>query len=179
LRRLGVRVPAKDVDAYLHLWNVIGHLMGVRDELLVRDVGDATALVDAIRRRQFKASPEGQDMTHALLNLLDEMTPFHQFDDTIPPLIRHLIGDETSDLLLVPQSNLVDDLGRLTRLTNWFFVHTFGRSERDSPRYQRVSRMVRPFGHDLLHGMFRLQRGGERAPFDIPNHLARSWELSA
>ena len=53
LRRLGVRVPAKDVDAYLHLWNVIGHLMGVRDELLVRGVDDATALVDAIRRRNF------------------------------------------------------------------------------------------------------------------------------
>jgi len=179
MRRLGVRVPAKDADAYLHLWNVIGHLLGVRDELLVRGISDAAALVDAIRRRQFRASPEGQDMTDALLNLLDEMTPFHRFDDTIPPLIRHLIGDETSDLLLVPKSDLVDDLGRLQRIAKWFFVHVFGRSERDSPRYQLVSRMVRPFGHDLLHGLFRLERGGERAPFDIPKHLARSWELSA
>jgi ER-bound oxygenase mpaB/B'/Rubber oxygenase, catalytic domain len=179
LRRLGVRVPAKDADAYLHLWNVIGHLLGVRDELLVRGISDATALVDAIRRRQFKASPEGQHMTDALLNLLDEMTPFHRFDDTIPPLIRHLIGDETSDLLLVPKSDLVDDLGRLQRIAKWFFVHVFGRTERDSPRYQLVSRMVRPFGHDLLHGLFRLERGGERAPFDIPERLARSWELSA
>jgi len=179
MRRLGVRVPAKDADAYLHLWNVIGHLLGVRDELLVRGISDAAALVDAIRRRQFRASPEGQDMTDALLNLLDEMTPFHRFDDTIPPLIRHLIGDETSDLLLVPKSDLVDDLGRLQRIAKWFFVHVFGRSERDSPRYRLVSRMVRPFGHDLLHGLFRLERGGERAPFDIPKHLARSWELSA
>jgi len=44
LRRLGVRVGAKDVDAYLHLWNVIGHLLGVRDELLVSDAADAAAL---------------------------------------------------------------------------------------------------------------------------------------
>ena len=35
MRRLGVHLPAKDVHAYLHLWNVIGHLLGVRDELLV------------------------------------------------------------------------------------------------------------------------------------------------
>ena len=55
IRRLGVRVSAKDIDAYLHLWNVIGHLLGVRDELLVRDVADAAALVDAIGRRQFAA----------------------------------------------------------------------------------------------------------------------------
>ncbi len=108
-----MRVSAEDADAYLHMWNVIGHLLGVRDELLVRGIGDATALVDAIRRRQFEASPEGQDMTDALLNLLDEMTPLHRFDDTVPPLIRHLIGEKTSDLLFVPKSDLVDDLGRL------------------------------------------------------------------
>ena len=179
LRRLGVHVPAKDADAYLHLWNVIGHLLGVRDELFVRGIGDATALVGAIRRRQFRASPEGQEMTGALLGLLDEMTVFHSFDDTIPPLVRHLIGDETADLLGVPLSRLTDDLGRLTRVSNWFFVHIFGRTERDSPHYQRVSRLIRPFANDLFHGLFRLERGGQRAPFDIPDHLARSWELSA
>jgi hypothetical protein len=179
LRRLGVHLPAKDVDAYLHLWNVVGHLLGVHDKLLADDIGDATALVDAIRRRQFKASPEGQDMTNALLKLLDDMTPFHRFDETIPPLIRHLIGEETADLLLVPKSDLVDDLGRLEHLSNWVYVRIFGRTERDSPRYQRVSRLIRPFGYDLLHGLFRLERGGQRAPFDVPQHLARSWELSA
>jgi ER-bound oxygenase mpaB/B'/Rubber oxygenase, catalytic domain len=179
MRRLGVHVPAKDVDAYLHLWNVIGHLLGVRDELLVRDITDATALVDTIRRRQFKASPEGQDMTDALLRLLDELTPVHRFDDTVPPLIRHLIGDETADLLQVPQSDLADEIARFERVAKWFFVHVFGRSERDSPRYQMVSRLARPFGRDLLRGLFTLERGGERAPFAIPDHLARSWELSA
>ena len=179
LRRLGVRVPAKDVDAYLHLWNVIGHLLGVRDELLVRDVADAAALVDTIRRRQFKASPEGQELTGALLNLLDEQTPFHRFDDTIPPLIRHLIGDETADLLRVPKSDLADDLGWLARIANWFFVHVLGRIERDLPRYQLMSRMAPAFGRDLLDALFKLERGGERAPFDIPDHLARNWDLLA
>jgi hypothetical protein len=179
MRRLGVHVSAKDVDAYLHLWNVIGHLMGVRDELLVRDISDATALVDVIRRRQFQASPEGQDMTDALLNLLDEMTPLHRFDDTIPPLIRHLIGDDTADLLRVPKSDLADDLGGTARIAKWFFVHVLGRVERELPRYQLMSSMARPFGRELVRGIFALERGGERTPFDIPDHLARSWELSA
>jgi hypothetical protein len=179
IHRRGVRVPARDVDAYLHLWNVIGHLLGVRDELLVRDVADAAALVDTIRRRQFKASPEGQELTGALLNLLDEQTPFHRFDDTIPPLIRHLIGDETADLLRVPKSDLADDLGWLARIANWFFVHVLGRIERDLPRYQLMSRMAPAFGRDLLDALFKLERGGERAPFDIPDHLARNWDLLA
>lgn len=179
LPRLGVRLPAKDVDAYLHTWNVIGHLLGVCDTMMVRDVTDAAALVDAIRRRQFRASPEGQEMAAALLELLDELTPFHQFDDTIPPLIRHLIGDEAADMLLVPKSDLVDDLGRLASVSKWVYAHIFGQSERNLPRYQVMSQLAYPFGRNLLHGIFRLERGGERARFEMPDHLARNWELSS
>jgi hypothetical protein len=179
MRRLGVRVPAEDVEAYLHLWNVIGHLLGVRDELLVHDIADATALVDTIRRRQFEASPEGQEMTRALLGLMDELTPVRRLDGTIPPLIRHLIGDETADLLLIPKSDLADHLGPLARIANWFFVHVLGQIERDLPRYQLASRMAAPFGRDLLDTGLKLERGGDRAPFDIPDHLARNWDLLA
>jgi hypothetical protein len=175
MRRLGVRVPAKDIDAYLHLWNVIGHLLGVQDELLVQNLTEATALVDTIRRRQFEESTQGQELTAALLVLLDQMTPFHRFDDTIPPLIRHLIGNKTADLLRVPPSDLVDDLGRAARIADWLIVHVFGRSE----RYHLMARLVRPFARDLLHGLFRLERGGDRAAFAMPDHLARGWELSA
>jgi ER-bound oxygenase mpaB/B'/Rubber oxygenase, catalytic domain len=177
MRRLGVRVPAKDVDAYLHLWNVIGHLLGLRDELLVRDVADATALVDTIRRRQFEASPEGQEMTRALLGLMDELTPVRRLDGTIPPLIRHLIGDQTADLLLVPKSDLADHPGPLTRAATWFFVHVLGQVERDLPRYQLASRMAAPFGRELLDAGIKLKRGGERAPFYIPDRLARNWDM--
>ncbi|HZC94051.1 MAG TPA: oxygenase MpaB family protein [Mycobacterium sp.] len=179
MRRLGAHIPAQDADAYVHLWNVIGHLLGVRDELLVHDITDATALVDAIRRRQFMASPEGQDMTDALLQLLNELTPVHRFDDIIPPLIRHLIGDETADLLHVPQSDLADEIARFDRVAKRLYVDLFGQSERDSVRYQMVSRLARPFGRDLLRALFMMERGGDRAAFAIPDHLARRWELSA
>ena len=176
---LGTPVPAEDKDAYLHLWNVIGHQLGVCDELLVFDVAEANALIDLIRRRQFKASPEGQHMTRALLVLLDQLTPLREFDKTIPPLIRHLIGDKTADLLLVPQSDLGGEVRRLQRITNWVYVRVFGRPDKhDSGRYKFVSDIVRPFAGELLHGMFDLERGGERAPFALPAHLARSWELS-
>jgi hypothetical protein len=116
-------------------------------------------------------------MTAALLILLDQMTPLQRFDDTIPPLVRHLIGDKTADMLNVPKSRLGGDIGRLTRVTSWLFVHAFGRTNGDSARYELVSELARPFGHELMDGLFKLERGGARAPFDIPDHLARSWDL--
>jgi hypothetical protein len=42
-----------------------------------------------------------------------------------------------------------------------------------------ISRMAHSFGRHLVRGLFELERGGERAPFNIPDHLARGWELSA
>lgn len=179
MKNLGTPVPADDREAYLHLWNVIGHQLGVCDELLVFDVAKANALIDLIRIRQFKASPEGQHMTRALLLLLDQLTPLHQFDKTIPPLIRHLIGDKTADLLLVPQSDLGDDIKRVQRITNWFYDCVVGRpGKHDSGRYDFVSAIVRPFMRELLSGIYDLERGGDRAPFALPTHLARKWEIS-
>jgi hypothetical protein len=178
MRRLGVLVSDEDAEAYLHLWNVIGHLLGLDDDLHVRGIDDAVALVETIRRRQFRASPEGVEMTAALMELLDEMTPGRDFDKSIPPLIRHLAGDKIADMLAVPPSSFTDDLGRLSRVANWFWVRIFGRTLRNSPRYQLVSDLVRPFGRELMQGLFTLQRGGQRAQFDIPDHLASKWELS-
>jgi hypothetical protein len=178
MRQLGVDVSTDDKEAYLHLWNVIAHLLGVDDDMRVSGIDDATALVETIRRRQFRASPDGRQMAAALMELLDELTPGHQFDKSIPPLIRHLAGDEIADMLAVPPSRFTDDLGRLTRVANWFWVRAFGKTLRNSPRYQLVSDLARPFGRELMQGLFKLERGGERAPFDIPDHLASRWEVS-
>ena len=65
------------------------------------------------------------------------------------------------------------------RIAQWFSVHVLGRIERDLPCYQRMSRLAPFLGRDLLGALFKLERGGERAPFDIPDHLARSWALPA
>jgi ER-bound oxygenase mpaB/B'/Rubber oxygenase, catalytic domain len=178
MRGLGVRLSRTEIDAYLHLWNVIGHLMGVHDEMRPHDAADANTLLDTIKRRRFMASPEGQHMTRALLVLLDQLTPTQLFDETIPPLIRHLIGDQTADLLLVPHSAHQDELKRLERAANWFSIHVLRRFERSLPRFQLVSRLAPDFGRELLAGLLAIERGGQRAPFDMPDHLARSWEIS-
>jgi hypothetical protein len=81
-------------------------------------------------------------------------------------------------MLDVPRSKYTKDLGRLTQLVNWFFVLIFGRAFWNSPRYQLVSVLARPFGRELMQALFHYQRGGVRAAFDIPDHLASKWELS-
>jgi hypothetical protein len=178
MRGLDVHLKGEEIDAYLYLWNVIGHMMGVCDEMRPHDADDANALLDIIKQRQFKASPEGQHMTRALLVLLDQLTPTRLFDETIPPLIRHLIGDKTADLLLVPRWDHRGELKQLARVANWFSTHVLRQVDRNLPRYDFVSDMAQDFGRDVLAGLLAVERGGQRAPFDMPVHLARSWEIS-
>lgn len=178
LPKLGVHVPPADAEAYLHLWSVIAHLMGLRDEMRVHDLTDAGDLVEAIKRRHFRASPAGREMTAALLALLDELTPTHEFDATIPPLVRYLVGNGTADLLDVPPSGLVDDARRLGGLASLLYRVVVGDTDHHSLRYDLVTDIVRPFGKELMRGLFALERGGDRARFDIPDHLAAGWGLS-
>ncbi|WP_068179491.1 oxygenase MpaB family protein [Mycobacterium sp. UM_CSW] len=178
MSRLGVNLEDDEIDAYLHLWNVIGHLMGVVDKLRPHDAADANALLDAIKRRRFMASLEGQHMTRALLALLDQLTPTKVFDQTIPPLVRRLIGDATADLLLIPRQHLRGELEQLARIADWFSTHVLSLVGRDlPPRYHFVSKWAPDFGRELLESAFEFERGGVRASFDMPDHLARKWEI--
>ena len=124
--------------------------------------------------------PKGRSMTGALLDLLDELTP-------VAPVRRHGPAvDPPSDRRRYRRPAARAEVGSRRRPRAGSRASPSGSSCTSSagssvtlPRYQLVSRMVRPFGRDLLTRVFRLERGGERAPFDIPDHLARSWELSA
>jgi hypothetical protein len=55
-----VSLSAADEEAYLHVWNVIGYLLGVDERLLAHDMIQARELRARIERRQFAASPEGR-----------------------------------------------------------------------------------------------------------------------
>src|SRR5262245_34180104 len=71
LDKLKVRVEPDEAEAYLHAWNVVGHLMGIRDELLPENLAQAGELTVVIARRQQQASEAGQEMTRALVNMLE------------------------------------------------------------------------------------------------------------
>lgn len=178
LPRLGIDVTDADAEAYFHMWNVVGHQLGISDRLRVNDRADATGLVNLIRDRHFAWSPEGVEMTDALLKLLYAMTPFEHFDHYVPEVIRHLVGDHVADLVGVPQKPIAKE-GWAERLGLLGVEKIFDRFEDEAERVTLLRHLAEPFGKYVLRGMFSIERGGERAPFNIPDTLARSWDLVA
>jgi hypothetical protein len=80
LQQLGTSVSDDEADAYLHAWNVVGHVLGLDHRLLAQDVGHATSLWAAITRRQWAQSQENREMTRALVDAIEHRTPGTVFD---------------------------------------------------------------------------------------------------
>jgi hypothetical protein len=118
LRRLEVAVSYSDQQAFMHLWNVIGHLLGVERVLLPDDGKQAIALEKAITEHQFRASAEGQALTKSLTDYFTGLklpAPFGS-NDTVQ-LMRFLLGNEAADMLALPAGDAPQAVINLLKLS--------------------------------------------------------------
>lgn len=75
MERLEVHISDAEREAYVHAWSVIGHVMGVKDEYLVHSYAEAQRVFELIKARRKGASPEGQALTAALLDWMQDEMP--------------------------------------------------------------------------------------------------------
>jgi hypothetical protein len=75
LEKMGVVLDAKDRDAYVHLWNVIGHVMGVQRELMPEGYAESASLFHALKQRVAGPSDEGKALMGAMLGWINLLVP--------------------------------------------------------------------------------------------------------
>jgi mpaB/rubber oxygenase-like protein len=172
LRSLGVPITPEEADAYLHVWNVVGAMLGVREELIAHDVSDAEALTRRIRERQWGPSPEGVEMTRALVEMLDESRPGRFIPGFSGTMIRRFIGDELADHLEVPRPSRAR--GFIRRASLVAIAAGFAQ------QHSRVVReMAGPVSRALLRTYTKVDRGGVRPAFAIPTQLEATWKVAS
>jgi hypothetical protein len=170
LEKLGCTLSPQEQEAYLHCWKVVVHVMGLEDALQPVDMEECKALSDAIRRRHFRASPEGQEMTRALLQTAAHVTPGNLFDGMAASLIRHILDDEVADLLAVPPADWTRHLIGPLRMVGAL-------ADELGDRSPAVAKLAEVFGRKLVEGLIWVDRGPERPPFRIPHALQESWNV--
>jgi squalene cyclase len=167
LRRLGFEVSDEEAEAWVHMWNVVGHVMGIREDLRPRSMADGEALFELLRRH-WGASPEGQELTRATLDLMRELLPATPIDGLPAALVRHLAGDRCADLLGVPRADwtamLVDAATKLTRLLDFTERHT------------DVTGLARLASFEMMKALHGFSREGKNVGFQIPDALIRRWD---
>lgn len=170
LEKLGCTMSAREQEAYLHCWKVVGYVLGLDPEVIPEDMADCAALAERIHQRHFRASPEGQELTRALIQLAEHVTPGDLFDGMAASLMRHILGDDISEMLKVPTADwtrhLIGPLALMGRT-----------SDEMGDRSWAVAKLSEVFGRKLLEGMLWMSRGAERPPFRIPPTLRETWYL--
>ena len=171
LERLGYVLSSDEREGYLHAWKVVGHILGIRPEMLPTDNADAAALAARIASRQFAACEEGQYMTRALVQMLQHVVPGDLFDAVPEILMRHFLGDRTADMLAIAPARAADILlGPLELLTRAgsTLVHSSS----------KLARLHERFGRALIEGIVLVGRGGKRIPFTVPTELLQAWGVN-
>ncbi len=167
--RTGIVYTEEDANAYLHTWSLIGHYLGIRDDLLPLTRSQTSVLMPIVRQRQFGPSESGRDLMAALLEQGTRLAP-PGLRGLPAATVRYYVGDATADLLSVPQAdwtkNLFGPLADLSRRVSLEELHR--------RLLQSVSERI---GFGMLSLAVKAERYGDRPPFQVPTSLAARWNI--
>lgn len=108
--QLGIELEPVELEAYMHCWRVIGHIVGLDDEMIPANAQDALKLGHSILNQQIAESDSGKELTKALIEWINlKSHPFFTPKTNIA-IMRLMMGKEISDLLAVPKSDPLHQL---------------------------------------------------------------------
>ncbi|GAB4125784.1 MAG: oxygenase MpaB family protein [Raineya sp.] len=122
MRKSGFAYTKKEAEDFLHLWNVIGDLLGVETSLLPDTMQEAFWLDKQISEKEFASSKEGQLLCKSLIEVFETQSPFSFFSDFAIAQMRFLLGEEISQILQIPSKGIdkiVPLLSLSERVASW------------------------------------------------------------
>jgi hypothetical protein len=121
MRTLGVPLAREQEQAYLHAWNVAGHVLGIREDLMAHSMEEAAAMFDGIQAlaRVRPVSPDVRPgLGRALMDAMARSIRLPVIRRLPVPLTRWLIGGAAAR-----ETGVNERVGLLTR-----FVFAVARS---------------------------------------------------
>ena len=159
LERLGVTVLRQDAEDFLHLWCVVGAMLGIDVERLPSDVASARRLFDAIRRRRYGPSPEGRELMAQLLEGMERHMPSAWLRPAPRYLVHHLLGEDVALGLGCPPPS-----------RGWGRVAS--RALRFAQPVSLAAGLSALAARPLLTGMTYVKLSGAKATFPMPTRSA-------
>lgn len=176
MRKLGLALFRADEEAYLHSWNVVGHILGIERALMANTMEEAEAMFRCMQTRgraEMHRKPAPSDprpaLGNALIQSMEQVISFPAVKSFPMLLTRYLCGPATSrDLGL---NGPMSWLARLvfagfmlfTRAIDWLVRIAF-------PEFSIARFITRVLGY---HFMTKLLMDQTR-PLKLPQHVLKS-----
>ena len=118
LEKLGRIWNREQREAFLHTWKVIGHTIGIQDNLMTDDWDEAERMFHVIQRRQAGESDQAKVLTGTLISFLQDYLPkyFNLNKGISACLIRKQLGDEQTKMIM-PEEYFKASKGLVTTFT--------------------------------------------------------------
>ena len=172
LRLLGLHVDRHEGDDFIHLWRVIGWLIGVDEVLLPDDEISARTASETIYLTQGPPDVDSRELVAALLNALAQTahTPAQQRQARVRmhitrQLCRHLLGNPLADALEVPRER--------PALAAPILIGALVGLDRARARLPVLERYATRAGRRYWDAVIALGLGDQPADFAPPARLSR------
>lgn len=180
LRRLGIGLSVADEEAYLHAWNVVGHILGIDQTLMVDTMDQGEALMARMQARG-RAEPVLPDprpaLGRALMQTMENSLPWSIVKPFPELMTRYLCGRDTaSDLGLTQRAPWPSALLFWSVLLVARAVDTLLRMV--LPRFSIVRTLTRILGYHFMSRVLMSQTRPLQLPTELLNQVdevVHSW----
>jgi len=172
LQRTGVTLSQREAEAYVHVWNLVGHQIGIRNDLLPLSLADSQSLWDVRRKKEYGPTDVGKELTAAAISCMQELFSFTHLPGLPASGIRHYLGDDTADILGVPPADWTRSFFSFLARTD----RSLGRTLAQTPA---VRSMTAALGRRMWKAFEAYGRQGERPSFEVTDELRQAWGLGS
>ena len=173
MRKFGLPLSPADEEAYLHSWNVAGHILGIERELMANTMEEADALFSGMQARgrdDWRSKPEPSDprpkLGVALMQNMANVIPLRALQSFPTLLTRYLCGRATSQDLGL--NGPLSWLSQLLFAGSMLFVRGFDWLVRRAfPEFSIARFITRVLGYHLMTKLLMDQT----RPLKLPQHL--------
>ncbi|RYE72810.1 MAG: DUF2236 domain-containing protein [Oxalobacteraceae bacterium] len=170
LEQLGITLTPEEREAYLHLWYVVGAMMGIDEDLLSEDEAACRYLMNAILAQQSAPSVEGTELTQACIELMRDRLIVGPLQRLTPSFVRFFVGDHYADMLKVENVDTSDSV--LMNAAQWV-----DRKVRETGEQNvLIGAMGRAFSHGMISRIIAFSNAAKNEQFYLPSALTDQWE---
>jgi hypothetical protein len=166
-----ITLSRTEKESYLHLWKVIGYLLGIEENRIPANFDEAEALLSLWMQRNHRPNDTSRQLMKAMIDFWYLRVPGRLFDGVTSGWCRLWIGDELADEMGVPPFNWTRHLLTM-QIQAWKIKDRLG--DRSVP-FQSLTRF---WTRALMQALMLVERDGRRPDFRIPEQLQSSWGLS-
>ncbi|MFZ4825914.1 MAG: oxygenase MpaB family protein [Phototrophicaceae bacterium] len=169
MKRSAIELSDEQTEAYLHLWKVVGFILGVQEQLIPTDLKEANDLFNTWAKLNHKDTSTGRELTKVLIAFMQQHTPIAKSLPT--DWMRYWLGTELSSMLGIPGYNW-------TVIILWIQRKMWSTKQGDS-RNPVLEQIHQFFVRGFLNSLLTIQRGGKRSKFELPSSLTSKAGIGA